>query len=213
MGQTFVPATSGPLLAVDLMLARESWTSVDLAAEIHQGDPSGPLLATSDPVPAAAMYVADPIWIRFTFPTPAQVTAGVPVAITTHTPYPLPGGTPAGPSWFWSWADPSYTYPNGAAYGGSYSGPSDPTLGWGGPWWDGSDFTFRAWVNTAPLDPAGDLVIQTGGAIPPGIGGFSVLVTNPPFGGWVDFDGAAGWSWSGSRCWPVTSTTPPMWTW
>lgn len=140
LAQTLRSSIDASLLAVDLFMARDSWTTADVWVEVHSGDPSGTLLAVSDTVPAAAIPVGSGAWIRFAFPTPVDLALGETVAITTGIPYPLPGGVPAGPAWYWAWSADAYSA--GVAWGGSTQ-TGDPAVSWS-PWWDGSDLAFRA---------------------------------------------------------------------
>jgi parallel beta-helix repeat protein len=164
LAQTVTVGTDGLLAAVDLYLAREEWTTADLVFEIHMGEPSGWLLAISDPVPASAILESDTAgqWEHVTFPTPAVVRVGDVVAITVQIPDPLPMEGPAGPAWYWAWSDAGEPeaddYAGGAAWGGSAS-ESDGSLTWGDPWLDGSDLAFRSWVLPRQLPPVETLTL------------------------------------------------------
>jgi hypothetical protein len=155
LAQTVTVGADGQLVAVDLFLAREQWTTYPLNVEIRGGTPAGRVLATSSPLgpetvpavewPCGHEYWCSPAggdWVHVTFPSPASVRVGQVVSITTAIPDPLPGGEPAGPAWYWAWSDagsPSADdYPGGVAWGRGWSS-------WGS-WWDGSDLAFRSWV-------------------------------------------------------------------
>ena len=82
--QTFTAGLSGNLTGVDLLLAKASWTTdpKTISIEIHAGTPSGALLATSLPVPAAGIPLGPShAWMRFSFAAPAPVSAGQVYAI------------------------------------------------------------------------------------------------------------------------------------
>jgi hypothetical protein len=154
LAQTMTSSVDGALMAVDLFMARDDWTAVDLRVHVRQDDPTGTLLATSEPVPAAAINVGPAAWTRFHFSSPVPLDEGDTVAVVTDVPYPLPGGVPAGPAWYWAWSADAYG--GGVAWGGSTQ-PGDPTVSWAS-WYDGSDLAIRAVMATP------DTLLRLGGA-------------------------------------------------
>src|SRR5262249_7013088 len=147
LGQTLTVGRSGWLDIVDLPLSRESWTTADLVVELHDGDPTGPLLASAS-IPSSAIPVhPSSSWIAIAFDLPPYVKASQHIAITTQLPDPLPGGVPAGPAWYWAWSNAGGARPEdsggGVAWGGSRFG--DPVNG--SHWSDGSALAFRTWIS------------------------------------------------------------------
>ncbi len=97
IAQTFTVGVAGSLTYVDLLVNRMADTTQDLVIEIRDDTPEGALLATSEPVPPAAIPVG-PIdsdvvdtaeWITFTIPHPLQVDAGDVLALVVQ---PTPQG-------------------------------------------------------------------------------------------------------------------------
>lgn len=154
--QTFTAGASGELIAVELFLARQAFTTTtrDLVVEIHATTPDGALLATSNPVPASTIPVdPDGAWILVTFPTPASLTAGQVYAIVIPVE---PMSATSDPAWGWgkSAAD---EYGGGLAWGGS------SLTGWAS-FANGSDLAFRTYVDTGE-PPTCDLGAFAGGEI------------------------------------------------
>jgi hypothetical protein len=137
--QTVTAGVTGQLVAVALDLQREAFTTKDLIVEIHAGTPTGALLATSNPVPAADIRVTPATdWILIDFPTPPTLTAGdvFAIVIPDQPLYPT-----SDPRWGWGKAS-SDVYAGGVTYGGS-----------GGIWGayvDGSDLAFQTFMTTSP---------------------------------------------------------------
>jgi putative cell wall-binding protein len=139
--QTVTAGLTGRLQVIALPLARASFTTKDLVVEIRAGGPSGSLLATSDPVPAADIPVGEidgaPTtmeWIPFWFTAPPTIEAGQVYAMVIP---PVPLYPTSDPAWGWGKAS-SNVYGGGTAYGGSGLGG---TASWS-PYVNGSDFAF-----------------------------------------------------------------------
>ena len=150
--QTITVGRSGEIYAVDLLLSRGSQTTGSLTIELRATSPSGTLLATSDPVPAAAIPVGEydgeitnVAWVTFQFSAPPAVHTGDVVAIVIPS-VPLDDGA-------WGWAKVSAdVYSGGASWGGSAPGS------WG-EWYDGSDFAFATYLQVGPSPFTDTLVL------------------------------------------------------
>lgn len=130
--QTVTVGIGGELTAVELFMAREDFTTRDLVVEIRDGSPTGALLATGEPIPAAEVPLEpDAAWILVTFLVRPTLTAGQTIAIVI--PWDPPSAT-SDPAWFWGKAA-SDVYAGGVAYGGVIGGAWQEYV-------DGSDLTF-----------------------------------------------------------------------
>jgi putative cell wall-binding protein len=116
--QTVKAEVTGRLVDVYLPLARTVTTTKALTVEIHATDPSGALLATSQPVAATAIPVGvvDGLptsydWIDVWFADPPTIAAGDTFAITVPT-----GTATASTDPSWGWGSTSAVYAAGSAW-------------------------------------------------------------------------------------------------
>lgn len=139
--QTVKAEVTGRLLDVLLPLARTSGTTRTLTVEIRATDPSGTLLATSEPVTAADIPVGviDGLptryaWIDVWFADPPTIAAGDTFAVVIPT-----GTSTASADPTWGWGQASAVYAAGSAWG------ADTTAT---PVWssDPADFAFDTYV-------------------------------------------------------------------
>lgn len=189
LAQTFVADADGPLVAFDVFVGRQPWTTQDLVFEVRDAGPSGPLLATSDPLPAS--WLDSGSWRHVMLSNPPALRAGQAVSVGTVVPYPLTDGDPSAPCWLWYWDFDSADAETTAHLGTADPGSPDPF--WD-PYYDGSDLLLRPWIVGGSPSPHGDLFLYHSDA-----GGPSVLMVQPPFEATLSLDPAEGWSWPRSR--------------
>ncbi|MHB8575667.1 MAG: HYR domain-containing protein [Dehalococcoidia bacterium] len=142
--QTFTAGLTGGLDRVDLDLAGDASTPVEVEiTSASGGKPGGTVLASTSL--ASSSVPEKPLFVEVDFASPAQVTAGTQYAIVAFT-----ADTSGEDRWYTSPGDP---YSSGAEWQDAASPPD-------GSWFGGqSDFAFKTYVQV-PDTPA-DLSIGT----------------------------------------------------
>ncbi len=148
LAQTLTVGTTGQLVAIHLPIERSPATTQPLVIEIHAGTPTGALLASSAPVPAADVPTeAD--WVLFDFPSMPAVASSDEIAIV------IPSGSSAGtaePSWWWGYGEAT-GYAGGQAWEFVY-GQAD--------WIEAPDFDFAFVTYVAAGQPTCELTAYMG---------------------------------------------------